>query len=113
KDNHIKAAGSISEAVSRVKRGIPHTTKIEVEVEDIEGVKEALDNDVNIIMLDNMSLEDMKRSVDLIGEEALTEASGGITLDNIKNVAETGVDFISVGALTHQIRSIDISLDLI
>ncbi|MFW6196425.1 MAG: carboxylating nicotinate-nucleotide diphosphorylase [Thermoplasmatota archaeon] len=113
KDNHIKAAGSIGEAVSRVKRGIPHTTKIEVEVEDIEGVKEALDNDVNIIMLDNMSLEDMNKSVGLIGKEALTEASGGITLDNIKNVAETGVDFISVGALTHQIRSIDISLDLI
>lgn len=112
KDNHIRSTGGISEAVQRVKGKIPHTTKVEVEVESVEGVNEALENGADIIMLDNMSLEDMKRSVKLIGEKAVIEASGGITLDNVQEVASTGVDVISVGALTHQIESVDISLDL-
>ena len=112
KDNHIRSAGSISEAMRKVKDKIPHTVKIEVEVESIEGVEEALENYADIVMLDNMDLEDMKRSVKLIGEKAVVEASGGITLDNVQDVASTGVDVISVGALTHQIESIDISLDL-
>jgi len=112
KDNHIRAAGSISEAVEIARKNIPHTTKIEVEVEDLEGVKEAIESSADIIMLDNMNLEKMEKSVDIIGDKAVTEASGGITLDNIKDVAETGVDIISVGALTHHIESIDISLDI-
>lgn len=112
KDNHIKSAGGISEAISKVRDKIPHTVKIEVEVEKLKGVQEALENKADIIMLDNMSLENMAKSVDLIDDKAITEASGGITLDNVKDVAETGVDVISVGALTHQIESIDISLDL-
>ncbi len=112
KDNHIRSAGSFSEAVERARKNIPHTTKIEVEVEDLEEVKEAIESSADIIMLDNMNLEKMEKSVDLIGDKAVTEASGGITLDNIKDVAETGVDIISVGALTHQIESIDISLDI-
>ncbi len=112
KDNHITAAGDIGEAISKVMDDIPHTVKIEVEVEDLDGVKAALENKADIIMLDNMDLEEMRKAVDLIDDEALIEASGGITLENIKDVAETGVGVISVGALTHQIESIDISLDI-
>lgn len=112
KDNHIKAAGGIGKAINKVKTNIPHTVKIEVEVEDLEGVKTALKNKADIVMLDNMSLEDMRKAVDLIGDDAIVEASGGINLENIEDVAETGVDVISVGALTHQIESIDISLDI-
>lgn len=112
KDNHIKSAGGIGEAIGRILEKIPHTTKIEVEVESISGVKEALKNKADIIMLDNMSLEIMEKSVALIGDSAVTEASGGITLENIEEVAKTGVDVISVGALTHHIESIDIGLDI-
>ncbi len=112
KDNHIKAVGTLGEAVEKVREKIPHTTKIEVEVESIEEVEEALENGADIIMLDNMSLEDMKRAVKLIGDSAISEASGGITLENIEEVAKTGVDVISVGALTHQIESTDIGLDV-
>jgi len=112
KDNHIKAVGNIDEAVEKVREKIPHTIKIEVEVESIDGVKEALENEVDIIMLDNMDLEMMKDSVKLIGDNAISEASGGITLENIEEVAKTGVDVISIGALTHQIESIDIGLDV-
>ncbi|MFW6064484.1 MAG: carboxylating nicotinate-nucleotide diphosphorylase [Candidatus Natronoplasma sp.] len=112
KDNHIKSAGGIGEAIGRILEKIPHTTKIEVEVESISGVKEALKNKADIIMLDNMSLEIMEKSVELIGDSAVTEASGGITLENIEEVAKTGVDVISVGALTHHIESIDIGLDI-
>jgi len=112
KDNHIKSAGSIGEAIEKAKEKIPHTIKIEVEVESIKGVKEALEKEADIIMLDNMSSEEMKRSVEMIGDRAISEASGGITLENIEEVAKTGVDIISVGALTHQIESIDIGLNL-
>jgi len=112
KDNHIKSAGSIGEAIEKAKEKIPHTIKIEVEVESIKGVKEALEKEADIIMLDNMSSEEMKRSVKMIGDRAISEASGGITLENIEEVAKTGVDIISVGALTHQIESIDIGLNL-
>ena len=112
KDNHIKVAGGIGKAINKVKTNIPHTVKIEVEVEDLEGVKKALENDADIIMLDNMNLEDMRKAVDLIGDDSIVEASGGINLENIEDVAETDVDVISVGALTHQIESIDISLDI-
>jgi len=112
KDNHIKSAGGIGEAIEKLQGKIPHTTKIEIEVESINGVKEALENGADIIMLDNMSLEKMKRSVELIGDSAVTEASGGITLENLEDVAKTGVDVISVGALTHHIGSIDIGLDV-
>jgi len=112
KDNHIRAVGTIGEAIKGVREKIPHTTKIEVEVESIEGVKEALESEADIIMLDNMSFEKMKESVKLIGNSAISEASGGITLENIEEVAKTGVDVISVGALTHQIKSTDIGLDV-
>lgn len=113
KDNHIVAAGSITEAVRRVRRKVPHTVKIEVEVENLNMVKEALKAGADIILLDNMSTEEMKAAVELVGGEALTEASGGITEDNIREVAACGVDLISVGAITHSAPALDISLDLL
>lgn len=110
KENHIKMAGSITRAVELVRRGAPHTFKIEVEAEDLAGVQEALKAGADIIMLDNMEPADMKKAVELVGGRALLEASGGITEENIRAVASTGVDLISVGALTHSIKSLDVSL---
>ena len=110
KDNHIVAAGSISEAVKLVRGGCPHTLKIEVETETLEQVAEAVSAGADIIMLDNMPLELMAEAVKLINGRALTEASGNMGDRDLRAVAETGVDFISVGALTHSLRSLDISL---
>ncbi|MBM7624969.1 carboxylating nicotinate-nucleotide diphosphorylase [Sporohalobacter salinus] len=112
KDNHIQAVGSIKKAVKKAKIRIPHTMKIEVEVETLAEVKEALSAGADIIMLDNMSPELMVEAVDIIGSQAITEASGGITADTIIEVAKTGVDIISLGALTHTISALDISLSL-
>ncbi|MNK68558.1 putative nicotinate-nucleotide pyrophosphorylase [carboxylating] [compost metagenome] len=112
KDNHIEIAGSIAEAVRRARAGAPMTTRIEVETESLDMVHKALAAGADIIMLDNMTPETMREAVTLIDGKALTEASGGITLATIRRVAETGVDFISVGALTHSAGSLDISLDL-
>ncbi len=112
KENHIRSMSGITEAVARAKENVSHTVKIEVETEDIAEVDEAIEAGADIIMLDNMDEERMKRAVEKIGERAIIEASGGITLENVREVAETGVDIISVGALTHQIGSIDISLGL-
>jgi nicotinate-nucleotide pyrophosphorylase (carboxylating) len=114
KDNHLAAIGGkhpIRDAVTAAKRRAPHTSKVEVEVIDLAGVQEALDAQADIIMLDNMSLAEMRRAVKLVDGRALLEASGGITLETIREVAETGVDLISVGALTHSAPSLDISLD--
>ncbi|ANX02508.1 nicotinate-nucleotide diphosphorylase (carboxylating) [Thermoclostridium stercorarium subsp. leptospartum DSM 9219] len=110
KDNHIKAAGGIRQAVEAVRKQIPHTVKIEVETETLEQVKEALDSGADIIMLDNMPPEIMKQAVELIAGKAVTEASGNVTLDNIESVAATGVDIISVGAITHSVKAMDISM---
>ncbi|TCT13851.1 nicotinate-nucleotide pyrophosphorylase [carboxylating] [Natranaerovirga pectinivora] len=112
KDNHISAAGGIKKAIALGKSNAPHTLKIEVEVESIEGVKEGLEAGVDIIMLDNMSVDMMEEAVRLIGKRALIEASGNMGDKELLSVAKTGVDFISVGALTHTIRSLDISLRL-
>lgn len=112
KDNHIRAAGSIREAVKRVRSKAPFTVKIEVEVSSLEQVEEALAEKVDIIMLDNMTVEEMTEAVKIIGGRSLVEASGGINMDNVREVAAAGVDFISVGALTHQINSLDISLKI-
>lgn len=110
KDNHIDAAGGITEAITRVRNNIPFGKKIEVETENLDQVKEALNAGADIIMLDNMSIEMMKKSVELIDNKCISEASGNINLDNIKAVADTGVDFISLGMLTHTIKSLDISM---
>lgn len=112
KDNHIKGAGGITQAVQAARQAIPHTMKIEVETESIAQVEEALSAGADIIMLDNMSVELMKEAVQLIAGRAVVEASGGVNLDTIRSIAKTGVDVISVGALTHSVRSLDISLDL-
>lgn len=110
KDNHIRAVGSIQEAVKRARAGIPHTIKIEIEVESIEELEAAIDAGADIIMLDNMSLEDMSASVHINANRAILEASGNVTLDRVGKIAETGVDVISVGALTHSVKALDLSL---
>ncbi len=112
KDNHIAAAGGIKNAVERVRGSIPHTVKIEVEVESIEEVQEALDCKADIIMLDNMTNEQMAEAVSLINKRALVEASGNMTEETIYDVALTGVDIISIGKLTHSANSIDISMNI-
>ena len=111
KDNHIAACGSIAEAVTRVRTIIPHTIRVEVEVETLEQVKECLGCGVEIIMLDNMSPEIMVKAVELVNGKALVEASGGISLDTVEAIAKTGVDIISIGALTHSAPSCDIGMD--
>ncbi|MBP1932484.1 carboxylating nicotinate-nucleotide diphosphorylase [Ammoniphilus resinae] len=112
KDNHIKAAGGIGQAVESAKQYIPHTVKVEVEVESLEQLKEAVAAKADIIMLDNMGLDEMREAVQLVNGQAVLEASGGITLDTIEEIAATGVDIISSGALTHSVKALDISLDL-
>lgn len=112
KDNHIKGAGGIAQAVAAARAAVPHTMTIEVETETLDQVQEALDAGADIIMLDNMPLDVMKQAVALIGGRAVVEASGGVTLETIRAIAETGVDVISVGALTHSVKALDISLDL-
>ena len=110
KDNHIAAAGSVREAVERVRKQAPHTMRIEVEAESIDQVEECLASGVDIIMLDNMDIEMMREAVKMIDNGAIVEASGGITLDNVKEVAGTGVDIISIGALTHSVTACDIGM---
>lgn len=110
KENHIAAAGGITAAVNRTRDYIPHTLKIEVETETVEQVEEALAARADIVMLDNMDCATMRQCVGLIGGRALVEASGGVNLDTVRAIAETGVDIISVGALTHSSRAVDISM---
>ncbi|MCX7772004.1 MAG: carboxylating nicotinate-nucleotide diphosphorylase [Clostridia bacterium] len=110
KDNHIKAAGGITEAVKRARAIAPHTIRIEVETESMEQVKEALEAGADIIMLDNMKPEAMKEAVQFINGKALTEASGNITVEKAEIIAQTGVDLISSGSLTHSVKAMDISL---
>ncbi len=110
KDNHIAAAGSITAAVERARKAIPHTLKIEVEVETKEQLEEALAVKADIIMLDNMSCEAMAEAVKIVNGRAVTEASGNMGERNLAEVAATGVDIISIGALTHTVVPLDISL---
>jgi nicotinate-nucleotide pyrophosphorylase (carboxylating) len=109
KDNHIKAAGSISAAVEKTRTMFGNRYKIEVETSNIDEVNEALSSKADIIMLDNMTIEKMKKAVEIINRRALVEASGGVNLDKVKAIAETGVDFISVGAITHSVKALDLS----
>jgi nicotinate-nucleotide pyrophosphorylase (carboxylating) len=110
KENHIAAAGGITAAISRAKKQLPHTLKIEIETQNLTEVEEALQAGADIIMLDNMTLYDMRQGVDLIAGRALVEASGGVNLERVREIAETGVDIISVGELTHSVKAADISL---
>lgn len=113
KDNHIKTAGSITNAVELVRKRYSNLKKIEVETEDLNMVKEALDCKVDIIMLDNMNLDLIRQSVALINGRALIEVSGNVNLDTISDIAKTGVDFISTGAITHSYKSMDLSLRIV
>lgn len=113
KDNHIKAAESIAAAVAAAKKYSPQTLKIEIEVENLDQVKEALMAGVDIIMLDNMDIETMRQAVVLINNKALVEASGNMDQKDLLEVARTGVDFISLGGLTHSVQALDISLKFI
>ena len=116
KDNHIELMGlkreSLNDRLEKILSLAPASLKVEVEVSDIRQLLQALEAGIPIIMLDNMTNDEMRNAVSIVGGKALIEASGGITLDNVKSVAETGVDIISVGALTHSAKALDISLDI-
>lgn len=110
KENHISAAGGLKEAVTIIRENVSFVKKIEVEVETLEQIKEALEVGVDIIMLDNMDVATMKKAVGIINKKSLIEASGNVTLNNIATVASSGVDYISVGALTHSYKVLDLSM---
>ncbi|MDD6827793.1 MAG: carboxylating nicotinate-nucleotide diphosphorylase [Oscillospiraceae bacterium] len=112
KDNHLDAYGGITPAVTALREKIGHMVKIEVEVRNLEELAEALECGVEVIMLDNMSCEDMKKAVEITEGRALLEASGNVTLANIRDVALTGVNIISLGALTHSVKCFDISMKI-
>jgi nicotinate-nucleotide pyrophosphorylase (carboxylating) len=111
KDNHIQAAGGIAPAIARLRAGLGHMVKIEVEVDRLEQLEEALVQGVDAILLDNMSLDDLRRAVALAKGKAMLEASGNVTLETVRAIAETGVDYISSGAITHSAPNLDIGLD--
>lgn len=113
KDNHIAAAGSIGKAVDLARSKAPHTIKVEVEVEDLAGLEEAIDAGADVVLLDNMTPDAMRKAVKKAGGRVVLEASGGINLNTIEEIARTGVDLISVGALTHSAPAVDISLELV
>jgi len=109
KDNHIEVAGGITAAVKALRSSLDHSIKIEVETTTLDQVQEAIEAKVDIIMLDNMDLETMRKGVELIAGRAKIEASGNMTLERLRDVAATGVDYISIGALTHSVSALDIS----
>ena len=110
KENHVAAAGGITAAVNRARQRVPHTQKIEVEVRNQDEVAEALAAGADILLLDNMTLTELTAAIELVGDQAITEASGGVNLETVREIAETGVQLISVGALTHSYRAVDISM---
>ena len=110
KDNHIAACGGIIKAVDRIRANVSHLVKIEVEVSDLSQVKDAMNAGADVIMLDNMNIQKIKEAVAFINGKAVVEVSGGITKKGLKPLADTGVDIISVGALTHSARCVDISM---
>ena len=112
KDNHIKAVGNIREAVQRAKSS-HQLTKIEVEVRNLDELNEAIEAGADVVMLDNMTIPDMREAVRISKSRVLLEASGSVNLENVRDIAETGVDLISIGALTHSAPSVDISLKIV
>jgi nicotinate-nucleotide pyrophosphorylase (carboxylating) len=112
KDNHIVAAGSVTEAVRRARASVPHGLRLEVEVTNMSELDDALSAGADSILLDNMSPEEVAHAVTRAGGKAILEASGGITIDNVRAYAETGVDLISIGALTHSAQSADLALEV-
>ena len=112
KDNHVDAGGGISAAVAKLKKKLGHMTKVELEVRNLDELGQALEAGVDVIMLDNMSVEMMREAVEITNGRALLEASGGITDETLRAIAETGVDIISMGAITHSVKAFDISLKI-
>lgn len=112
KDNHIAFAGGISKAIEAVQKSNGHMVKIEVEVDTIEQLKECLEHNIDVVLLDNMSPDHLSEAVKLIDGKFIAEASGGVNLTTVKSIAETGVDIISVGALTHSAKCLDLGLDI-
>jgi nicotinate-nucleotide pyrophosphorylase (carboxylating) len=114
KDNHLAllSGGQVQEALRAVRASVPHTIRVEIEVDRIDQIEDALAAGADIILLDNMAPGQLRKAVEMIGGRALTEASGGISLETVRAIAESGVDLISVGALTHSVRALDISLEL-
>ena len=112
KDNHLAVVDDLTAAIKAARAELPHTTHLEVEVDRIDQIEPVLAGGVDTIMLDNFSLADLREGVRIVGDRALVEASGGVNLDTIGEIAKTGVDIISVGALTHSVRSLDLGLDL-
>jgi nicotinate-nucleotide pyrophosphorylase (carboxylating) len=112
KDNHVALAGGIRPAVEHARRGVGHTVRIELEVDNLDQLDEALELGVDAVLLDNMDLETLRKAVGRARGRALTEASGGIRPDRVREVAETGVDLISLGWLTHSAPSLDVALDI-
>ena len=112
KDNHIDAAGGIPQAVAAIREKLGHMVKLEVETRNLDEVRQALEAGADVIMLDNMDGPTMKAAVDLVAGRALLEASGGITDETLRAVAETGVDIVSIGALTHSVKALDISMKI-
>ncbi|HYF77531.1 MAG TPA: carboxylating nicotinate-nucleotide diphosphorylase [Symbiobacteriaceae bacterium] len=113
KDNHIAVAGGVRQAIVAARKVASHTSRVEVEVDTLEQLQEALEGGADIILLDNMDPDTMRKAVEMTAGKATLEASGGITAANLEEVARTGVDIISMGALTHSVKSLDISLDII
>lgn len=112
KDNHIQICGGVLQAVTRMKKKAPHLLKIEVEVADIEQAKEAVAAGADVIMLDNMTISEMKEAIAVVDKRALVEVSGNVSQSKLKQLADLGVDLISIGALTHSARSVDLSMDI-
>ncbi len=113
KDNHIHAAGDIKNAITQARQHAGHMTKIEIEVDTLDQLHEALPHGPDVIMLDNMDLNTLRQAVDIIGRRAITEASGGVTIDTIADIAATGVDVISTSAITMSARALDLGLDFV
>jgi nicotinate-nucleotide pyrophosphorylase (carboxylating) len=112
KDNHIASAGGVDAVLQRVRAHVGHMVKVEIEVDTLDQLREVLRHKVDAVLLDNMSLEDMKTAVGLVAGRCVVEASGGVTLDRVRDIALTGVDLISVGALTHSASVLDLGLDI-
>lgn len=113
KDNHIAVAGGVRQAVVAARKVASHTSRLEVEVDTLDQLQEALEAGADVILLDNMDPDTMKKAVEIVGGKAILEASGGITASNLEDVARSGVDIISMGALTHSVKSLDIGLDIV
>jgi nicotinate-nucleotide pyrophosphorylase (carboxylating) len=113
KDNHIAVAGDIVSAIEKIRASVGHMVKVEVEVDTLDQLQAILGQKIDAVLLDNMSLQQMTQAVDMVAGQFVTEASGGVTLDRVAQIAETGVNLISVGALTHSVKNFDIGLDIL